>query len=182
MKPQIGIIEKNRAAVAQVLSKVLSDATIIHVKTKNAHWNLEGVHFYEKHTFFDIQIHQLAEIIDKVAERIRMIGHYAPATLKEYLELTQLTEKSSKNNDCQGFIKELLGDHEAIIIHLRENILPFGDTFKDFGSADFITGMMEEHEKMAWFLRSHLSDTQTREDLYSESMSHSSNNIHHIKE
>jgi starvation-inducible DNA-binding protein len=26
------------------------------------------------------------------------------------------------------------------------------------GSSDFITGLMENHEKMAWFLRSHLKD------------------------
>ena len=54
------------------------------------------------------------------------------------------------------YIKELLTDHENIIIFLRENIGPFANEYGDAGTSDFITGLMEEHEKMAWFLRAHL--------------------------
>jgi starvation-inducible DNA-binding protein len=55
-----------------------------------------------------------------------------------------------------GFIKSLLADHETIIIHLRENINRYADEWKDAGTSDFITGLMETHEKMAWMLRAHL--------------------------
>ena len=94
--------------------------------------------------------------MDSVAERIRQLGHYAPATLVEFLALTRLTEKSAEKNDSAGFIKELLGDHEGIIIFLRENINAFANDYKDLGTSDFITGLMEDHEKMAWMLRAHL--------------------------
>jgi starvation-inducible DNA-binding protein len=50
----------------------------------------------------------------------------------------------------------LLEDHEAIIIHLRENINRFANEWNDAGTSDFITGLMETHEKMAWMLRAHL--------------------------
>jgi starvation-inducible DNA-binding protein len=126
------------------------------MKTKNAHWNVVGPDFYEKHKFFETQIGQLDEIIDQVAERIRSVGHYAPATLKSYLSLTRLTEDSSQQNSSEVFIKELLADHESIIIQMRENINPLADKFHDLGTSDFITGLLETHEKMAWFLRSHL--------------------------
>ena len=53
-------------------------------------------------------------------------------------------------------MKALLGDHETIIIHLRENIDRFDEEWKDKGTSDFITGLMETHEKMAWMLRAHL--------------------------
>jgi starvation-inducible DNA-binding protein len=59
-------------------------------------------------------------------------------------------------NDSAGFIRELLADHETIIIAMRENVDRFANEFKDAGASDFITGLMEEHEKMAWMLRSHL--------------------------
>jgi starvation-inducible DNA-binding protein len=85
-----------------------------------------------------------------------MLGHYAPATMKSYLELTHLTEQSRQKNDSAGFIKELLGDHESIIIRLRENINLFASELNDLGTSDFITGLMETHEKMAWMLRAHL--------------------------
>jgi starvation-inducible DNA-binding protein len=156
MKTSIGITDANRQAVANELAKVLADETVLYIKTKNAHWNVEGQDFFEKHKFFESQFGQLDEIIDSIAERVRSIGHYAPATLKAYLNLTRLTEAKSEKNDSLGFIKELLEDHETIIIVLREHIKSFTDDFHDSGTTDFITGLMETHEKMAWFLRSHL--------------------------
>lgn len=156
MKTSIGISDTHRQAVANELAKVLADETVLYIKTKNAHWNIEGVDFYEKHKFFETQFGQLDEIIDRLAERIRSIGHYAPATLKSYLSLTHLTEATREKNDSQGYIKELLADHESIIIILREHINLIANDFRDLGTSDFITGLMEKHEKMAWFLRSHL--------------------------
>jgi starvation-inducible DNA-binding protein len=158
MKTAIGINDANRQAVATELAKILADETVLYTKTKNAHWNIEGADFYDKHKFFEAQFGQLDEMIDSVAERIRTIGHYAPATLKAYLSLTHLTEQTREKNDSYGFIKELLEDHESIIIVLREHIKSFSNDFHDLGTSDFATGLMETHEKMAWFLRSHLKN------------------------
>lgn len=156
MKANIGISDKNREAVATALSKLLANEYLLYTKTRNAHWNVEGPGFYDMHKFFEGQYEQLDEILDSVAERMRMIGHYAPATLKSFLELTSLSEQIRSKNDSQGFISELLTDHESIIIELRENISQFANDYHDLGTSDFVTGLMEEHEKMAWFLRAHL--------------------------
>lgn len=158
MKIQIGIGDVHRQTVADELVKILADENVLYIKTKNAHWNVEGSDFYEKHKFFESQFRQLDEAIDNVAERIRFLGHYAPATLRSYLNLTHLTEQTREKNDSQGFITELLADHQSIIIILREHIKTFVDEVHDAGTSDFITGLMKEHEKMAWFLRSHLKD------------------------
>ncbi|HTD98158.1 MAG TPA: DNA starvation/stationary phase protection protein [Mucilaginibacter sp.] len=156
MKPNIGITEANLKAVTGQLSKLLADEYVLYTKTRNAHWNVEGPDFHSMHVFFESQYGALEDILDSVAERIRTLGHYAPATLKSFLELTHLTEYSERKNDSLGFIKELLADHESIIEFIRGNISPFVDDYKDQGTSDYITGLMEEHEKMAWMLRSHL--------------------------
>ncbi len=156
MKAEIGINEQNSQSVATELSRILADEYVLYTKTRNAHWNVQGADFIDKHKLFESQFGQIDDFIDKVAERIRSIGHFAPATLKSFLELTQLTEMTREKNDSQGFIKELLMDHESIIIKLREDIHLFANKFHDLGSSDFVTGLMEEHEKMAWFLRAHL--------------------------
>jgi starvation-inducible DNA-binding protein len=158
MKTEIGITEENKQTIANELSKILADESVLCLKTKNAHWNIEGADFYEKHLLFETQFKQLDLLIDSVAERIRSIGHYAPASLKGFLGLTHLTEEFREKNDSNGFIKELLLDHESIIINLRGNIETFSLSNTDFGTIDFITGIMETHEKMAWFLRSHLKN------------------------
>jgi starvation-inducible DNA-binding protein len=156
MQTQIGIKQENLSKIAHSLCQILADEFILYTKTRKAHWNVEGDDFYNKHLFFEGQYNQIDEIIDGVAERIRMLGHYAPATLKEFLELTHLSEQVRENNDSKGFIKELLIDHESIIIHLRENITVYANEYQDLGTSDYITGLMETHEKMAWMLRSHL--------------------------
>ena len=156
MKPEIGIKKENLSKVAEALSSFLADEFLLYLKTRNAHWNIEGSDFHTMHKFFEEQYEQLDETMDEVAERIRMLGHYAPATMKSYLELTHLTEQSRGKNDSAGFIKDLLRDHESIIIRLRENINLFANELNDLGSSDFITGLMETHEKMAWMLRAHL--------------------------
>ena len=156
MNTNIGISKPHLQAVAAELSKLLADEFVLYTKTRNAHWNVEGPDFHSMHTFFESQYEALDETMDSVAERIRQLGHFAPATLKSFLSLTHLTEKLGEKNDSQGFIKELLIDHENIIIFCRENINRFAGEYGDLGTSDFVTGLMEEHEKMAWMLRAHL--------------------------
>ena len=156
MKTNIGISENNRQSVVNELSKILADEFVLFTKTKNAHWNVEGADFNEKHRFFEEQANQLDELVDSVAERIRTLGFSAPATLKSFLELTQLSESNDSKNTSTDLIQELLSDHETIIHSLRKLIEPFANDYADFGSSDFITGLLQDHEKMAWFLRAHL--------------------------
>lgn len=156
MKANIGIKQENINKIVDVLTKILADEFVLYTKTKRAHWNVEGPDFYNKHLFFEQQYDAIDEIVDTVAERIRSLGHYTPATLKNFLALTHLSEELQENNDSIGFIKELLIDHESIIIYLRENINSIANELQDAGTSDFITGLVETHEKMAWMLRAHL--------------------------
>lgn len=157
MKTQIGIKPEDSVHVADSLNKLLADEHVLYIKTRNAHWNVEGHDFYMLHKFFEDQYGQLEEIIDTVAERIRSIGHFPIATMQDFLKLTHLNEQSREKNDSLSLIKDLLEDHQSTIIYLRENVDQFADEWHDMSSADFITGLMEAHEKMAWMLRAHLS-------------------------
>lgn len=156
MKTQIGIKSENRQAVAEILCKLLADEFVLYTKTRNAHWNVEGPDFHSMHIFFEGQYQQLADLMDGVAERIRTIGHYAPGTLKEFLELTHLSEVTNQKYDSAGFITELLADHDTIIDFIRGSIDAVQEKYNDAGTSDYITGFIETHEKMAWMLRAHL--------------------------
>lgn len=156
MKTEIGISNKHLTRVAEVLNQVLADQTVLYIKTRNAHWNVEGPDFHAMHLFFESQYTELEKIIDEVAERVRTLGHYAVATMKEYLEITHLPEETRENYDSTGFIRELVEDHESVIMYMREHIEQIENEWEDAGTADFITGIMEKHSKMAWMLRAHL--------------------------
>lgn len=105
MKPNHGRINENTQAVANELSTILADEYVLYTKTRNAHWDIEVADFYDKHKYFEIQYEQLDDFIDSVNERIRSLGHSAPARMKSFLELTQLTEMTREKNDSYGFIK-----------------------------------------------------------------------------
>lgn len=156
MNTEIGIKPTNTAEVAQSLNTLLADEHVLYIKTRRAHWNVEGPDFLNMHRFFEEQYKQLEEMIDDIAERIRTIGHYAEATLSGFLAETHLSEETRERNNSAGFIKSLLEDHETIIIHLRENIDRYQEEWKDAGTTDFVTALLEKHEKMAWMLRAHL--------------------------
>ena len=157
MKTKMGINKDLRSKVAFELSTLLADEFILYTKTRNAHWNAEGPDFYSMHKFFEDQYTLLDEVIDDVAERVRALGHYAPASLAQFIKLTRLSEQSREKNDSLGFMRELLLDHNAIISACRENTKTFMDEYDDAGSSDFVIGLLEKHEKMAWMLRSHLT-------------------------
>lgn len=156
MKTNIGIKEKDTQAVATLMNKLLADEHVLYIKVRNAHWNVEGPDFHAQHLFFEALYTELQEMIDEIAERIRSIGHYAVGTMKEFLELTQLTEMRYKKNDSQGLIKELLSDYEAIVVSIREKLDAVADQHNDAGTEDFLVGVMSAHEKTAWMLRAHL--------------------------
>jgi starvation-inducible DNA-binding protein len=153
----IGISDKNREIIAEQLSKVLADEFVLYSKTLNAHWNIEGPDFHAVHVYLETLYNQQQEIVDTVAEKIRTTGHYVPAQLAKYLELTHLADKAPEKNDSQTIYADLLEDHESIIVFLRENIKPMADSLKAEGISDYLTGLMEYHEKTAWMLRAHLN-------------------------
>ncbi len=154
MKTNIGIPDEESAKIAEILNKTLSNEELLYIKTKNYHWNLVSPNFHSLHLFFDELAAETLKVIDEVAERVRTIGHFAVGTLNEFLELTDLLESKESLSD-ESMIKNLLADNETIIKKLRNEISFVQEKSDDFGTADFLTGILEKHEAQAWMLRSY---------------------------
>lgn len=156
MKTNIGISDKNRKEVSTLLGKLLADEFVLYTKTRNAHWNVVGPDFHAMHLFFEDQYGKLEGFIDDIAERIRSLANPALGSMKELLAATRLKEEKGELKSSAEFLKLLLQDHEQIIRQIREDA-PRCEELGDDGSNDFLVGLLEEHEKMAWMLRSCLS-------------------------
>lgn len=148
-----GISEENSKKVADALNQVLADEFVLYTKTLNFHWNIEGRDFHALHLFLEDQYNQLQIIIDSVAERVRKVGHFSTGSMKEFLDSASLNEHSGTASVSENMIAELASDHDSLIRKTRTLISDFDEKYDDAGSADFITGIMKEHEKMAWMLR-----------------------------
>ena len=57
--------------------------------------------------------------------------------------------QSGFTNEQNTKFNNQLEDHESIIMNLRKLINLITDKYKDASSADFVTDLMEQHEKMA---------------------------------
>jgi len=155
MKPNIGIAEGNIAEICKLLNVLLADEISLYSRTRNCHWNVTGPAFSVLHKFFETQYEQLAEMTDEVAERVRMLGGIAAGGLHTVNAETRLAD-AKEETGAMKMVLGLLNDHETIIREVRQNIGEINDTYKDLGTADFLTGIVEAHEKMAWMLRAHL--------------------------
>lgn len=155
MKVNIGLQEKHLARISAKLNTLLADEAVLYIKTRNFHWNVKGPTFIMLHNFFEGQYEELAETMDSVAERIRNLGHTATGSMAGFIKGARIKE-AADGGKADAMLKALLEDHEAVVRHLRNDINDINDTYKDAGTADFLTGIMELHEKMAWMLRSHL--------------------------
>jgi starvation-inducible DNA-binding protein len=156
MKPNIGLSDKGRESVVQILNTLLADEYLLYTKTRNYHWNVVGPQFNELHKFFESQYGDLNGMVDEIAERARSVGGSASGTLVEFLNQTRLKEQPGKYPEASEMISDLLADHEAIIRFLRDDLTTCAEKHNDMGTSDFLTGLMEQHEKMTWMLRSFL--------------------------
>ena len=156
MSPNVGLLEEQREGVVVILNTLLADEFLLYTKTRNYHWNVVGPQFNDLHKFFEAQYNELDEIIDDVAERSRALGGNAIGTLTEFLQYTRLKEETGHYPEARDMIATLLADHEAMISQLRVDLDICGEQYHDAGTNDFLTGLMEQHEKMAWMLRAFL--------------------------
>ena len=152
----IGIKQENRAAVVKMLNQLLADQHVLYIKLRNYHWNVEGMYFQQLHALFEEQYNEIAVQIDDTAERIRSLGHYSPGSMKAFMELSRLQESDNLSGDHRLMLQNILADHEMIIQVLRQDVDASMDEYHDAGTSDFLTALMEAHEKMAWMIRAHL--------------------------
>ncbi len=155
MEIDIGIDEKDRAAIAEGLSRLLADTYTLYLKTHNFHWNVTGPMFNTLHTMFETQYTELAVAVDDIAERIRALGFPAPGTYGAYARLSSIEEEEGIPA-AEEMIKLLVQGQEAVARTAR-GIFPLLDKVSDEPTADLLTQRMQVHEKTAWMLRSLLA-------------------------
>lgn len=149
----IGLDEKQRSKISAILAGILANQSVLRTKTQNCHWNVEGPQFPMLHEFFEKQYDELTEAIDETAERIRMLGEPAPGSMAEFLKLASLKEASGALRDGCETLQILLNDHEKVIRELRDAVDAL-DKIGDAGNTDYATKLLQDHEKVAWMIRS----------------------------
>jgi starvation-inducible DNA-binding protein len=155
-KLDIGISDKDRAAIAQGLSGLLADSYTLYLMTHNFHWNVTGPMFNTLHLMFMGQYTEQWNALDLIAERIRALGHPTPGTYKAFVKLASIKEVDGVPK-ATDMIRHLVAAQEATARTAR-GLFPVVDKANDQPTMDLLTQRLEVHEKTAWMLRSLLEE------------------------
>jgi starvation-inducible DNA-binding protein len=153
----IGMSEKDRAAIAAGLSKLLADTYTLYLTTHNFHWNVTGPMFNTLHAMFMAQYTELWNAVDPIAERIRSLGHVAPGSYGQFGKLSSIPDAPAKPPKALEMVRILVNGHEAVARTAR-SVFPSAAKADDQPTADLLTQRLTVHEQTAWMLRSLLEE------------------------
>jgi len=142
---------RDTGAVAVALADVLADTYRLTFKSHAYHWNVEGPLFFSIHNLTEGQYEDMFAAADDIAERIRALGHLAPASLKKILS-DSVVEDQDDLPDAGKMCHDLAEDHTRVAHRLHALIKLAGD-HNDPVTEDLATERSAFHEKAAWMLR-----------------------------
>ena len=144
-----------RAAIVEALNQSVAETAVTTMLAQNFHWNVKGMAFGPLHELFQkiYEDHFVAQ--DDLAERIKALDAHAEGTLVGMLARSKVKEHDGHATDKE-MIKMMQEAQETLAATLAgagETAAEAGDTLTE----DLCIARGQEHEKFAWFLRSHLA-------------------------
>lgn len=136
----------------QQMRTILGTNFGLYFKSHAFHWNVEGPNFNDYHTFLGAFYEQVFDNTDLIAEKLRMLGVYAPTSLGRLLELSDIQEEDTIPDALEMF-RRLSGDNERFIFHLRAGIAA-ADQANEPAISNFLQDLLDQHQKHAWMIRS----------------------------
>ncbi len=135
------------------MNQLVADLLYLNVKFHNLHWNVVGMEFVSIHEFTESAYTDLFEKYDEMAERLKMLGEFPKASIKEYADLTNIKELDDKNytpGEVLNIVEESFDYLKFEFTMLRE-LAEADDDFLTVALAeDYLSGF----EKNIWFIKS----------------------------
>jgi starvation-inducible DNA-binding protein len=136
----------------QQLRTILGTNFGLYFKSHAFHWNIEGPNFNDYHAFLGAFYLQVFANTDFIAEKIRMLGAYAPTSLGRLIELSDIQEEDSIPDALEMF-RRLSKDNERFIFHIRAGIAA-ADQANEPAISNFLQDLLDQHQKHAWMISS----------------------------
>ncbi len=142
--------------ISEALNNLLANEYALFTKTLNYHWNITGPRFYSLHKFLEEHYRELLEVMDDIAERIRILGETPLSTVKTIMGEMDLDERNGQSLSSSEMLNDLFSDSNRIQAFIKEVTAEKELLKPDPGTEDFLIGLLQKHEKMGWMLKSHL--------------------------
>jgi starvation-inducible DNA-binding protein len=144
-----------RVAMIGLLNQELADTTDLYSQTKQAHWNVKGIHFYQLHLLFDQLAEKRQGEADELAERATELGGHALGTVRMAAANSRLPEIPTGINAGVDYVRALV-ERYGIHANSMRAAIDEADEAGDKDTADLFTEISRELDKDLWFLQAHL--------------------------
>lgn len=151
---KVNIPEEKRDAVIALLQQSMADAFDLYSQTKQAHWNVVGIHFFSLHELFDTLAEEVLPYVDMMAERITALGGVAEGTIRMAAATSRLPEFPKKLESGTQALDLLIERYAAFASCIREGI-DKADDANDMGTSDLFTEVVRAIDKHLYFLEQH---------------------------
>ncbi len=151
----IGLPEKERLAVMELLNETVASKTDLYLRLKQAHWNVKGMEFIALHKLFDEIADELLEHIDIVAERVTSLGGTALGTLQAAAQKTILPPYPTDIFSGREHLEQLIDSFTRVSTTCRGKIKKAED-LGDIATGDVYISLTRMLDKNLWFLQAHL--------------------------
>lgn len=155
-RPITSIDDTSVTKITNALNKLLANEFGLFTKTLNYHWNISGPRFHSLHSFLEVQYRDLLEVMDDIAERVKILGETPHSTVQKFAETMSLNEMNGNEMHSQEMLHDLFKDNIKIQAFIKESLTMKRFFENDPGTEDFLISLLQKHEKMSWMLKSHL--------------------------
>lgn len=132
------------------LDVYLADLLVGNVLLHNLHWNVYGLNFKATHEYLEDLYDDFFKYFDDVAEFQKQQGVNPKASVKAYLELSDIKELESKDVEEKEAIRIALD----LVKHMKGLALEIRDEADCFVLANMLEDHVADYNKRIWFMES----------------------------
>ena len=151
--PTTTLSNEQREGIIGILSTLLSDEYVLYTKARNYHRNVGGPQLSDLQKLLAGHYEQLEEVVEDVAQRTRSLGGSGFGPMTGFIQGARLKEQPQERPEVRDMLRNLLADHESLVHLLRSDREICNEKFHDGPTNEFLTGLMERHERMTWMLK-----------------------------
>ena len=152
---RIDLAPEIRVSMIDLCNRHVANLFDLYSQTKQAHWNVKGIHFMALHEFFDEAAAAVLPFVDMVAERVTALGGYTYGTARMAANDTDLPEWPVDALQGEDVLRAL-ADRYAHVAELVRQAIDTADAAGDMDTADLFTEISREIDKQLWFIEAHL--------------------------
>lgn len=134
------------------IKQYLANLNILNVKLHNMHWNVVGEQFTAVHAFTEGLYNSYFSLFDEIAEMLKIKGVYPPATIKTYLELTNVKELDDNVDFSTKEVLEIVKSDMELMKNLAIKIRVLANESDDFEVVSEMENHISQYNKNLWTL------------------------------